>query len=331
MMLFLSESDIKAAIDMKGTIDALETAFRVHSEGKTKTPVRTHLELDTVNGIGLFMPSWVEPIKAMGIKTVTVYQDNPGRNLPVIQGTVQLFDGETGTPVSVMEASYVTKLRTGASSGVATRYLAPKNAARAAIIGTGAQAYTQLWAVLSAVPGIKEYRIFDIERNKAEAFKAQAEKDFSGVKFAVSGSAAEAVKDAQVITTCTTAREPVFLHSDLGEKEVHINAVGAFTPQMQEIDAVIMKKADKLYVDDLEGALVESGDLIIPINDGKLAKEDIDGEIGEVLLERKTGREAGDGLTVYETVGMGSLDVVAARAIYESAHKNKIGTELSLE
>ncbi len=330
-MLFLSESDIKAALDMKGTIDALETAFRVHSEGKTKTPVRTHLDLDTVNGIGLFMPSWVEPIKAMGIKTVTVYQDNPGRNLPVIQGTVQLFDGETGTPVSVMEASYITKLRTGASSGVATRYLAPQGATRAAIIGTGAQAYTQLWAVLTAVPGIEEYKIFDVARDKAQAFKAQVEKDFSEVSFVVAGSAAEAVKEAQIITTCTTAREPVFLYSDLGEKEVHINAVGAFTPQMQEIDAAIMKKADKLFVDDFEGALAESGDLIIPMRDGKLVKEDINGEIGEVLLEKKEGREAGDGLTVYETVGMGSLDVVAARAIYESALKNKVGTELSLK
>ena len=330
-MLFLSESDIKAALDMKGTIDALEMAFRVHSEGKTKTPVRTHLDLDTVNGIGLFMPSWVEPIKAMGIKTVTVYQDNPGRNLPVIQGTVQLFDGETGTPVSVMEASYITKLRTGASSGVATRYLAPQGATRAAIIGTGAQAYTQLWAVLTAVPGIEEYKIFDIAQDKAQAFKEQVEKDFSEVSFVVAGSAAEAVKEAQIITTCTTAREPVFLYSDLGEKEVHINAVGAFTPQMQEIDAAIMKKADKLFVDDFEGALAESGDLIIPMRDGKLVKEDINGEIGEVLLEKKEGREAGDGLTVYETVGMGSLDVVAARAIYESALKNKVGTELSLK
>ncbi len=330
-MLFLSESDIKAALDMKGAIDALEMAFRVHSEGMTKTPVRTHLDLDTVNGIGLFMPSWVEPIKAMGIKTVTVYQDNPGRNLPVIQGTVQLFDGETGAPLSVMEASYITKLRTGASSGVATRYLAPQGATRAAIIGTGAQAYTQLWAVLTAVPGIEEYKIFDIAQDKAQAFKEQVEKDFSEVNFVVASSAAEAVKEAQIITTCTTAREPVFLYSDLGEKEVHINAVGAFTPQMQEIDAAIMKKADKLFVDDFEGALAESGDLIIPMRDGKLVKEDINGEIGEVLLEKKEGREAGDGLTVYETVGMGSLDVVAARAIYESALKNKVGTELSLK
>ncbi len=330
-MLFLSESDIEAALDMKDAIDTLEMAFKVHSEGKTKTPVRTHLDLDTVNGIGLFMPSWVEPIKAMGIKTVTVYQDNPGRNLPVIQGTVQLFDGETGTPVAVMEASYITRLRTGASSGVATRYLAPQGASRAAIIGTGAQAYTQLWAVLTAVPDIEEYRIFDIAQDKAQAFKEQVEKDFCGVKFRVARSAAEAVKEAQVVTTCTTAREPVFLYSDLGEKEVHVNAVGAFTPQMQEIDTAIMKKADKLFVDDFEGALVESGDLIIPMNEGKLEKEDINGEIGEVILEKKKGREAGDGLTVYETVGMGSLDVVIARAIYESALKNKIGTELSLK
>ena len=330
-MLFLSESNIKAAIDMKETIDALETAFRVHSEGKTKTPVRTHLDLDVVNGIGLFMPSWVEPIKAMGIKTVTVYQDNPQKKLPVIQGTVQLFDGETGTPISIMEASYVTKLRTGASSGVATRQLAPAGASRAAVIGTGAQAYMQLWAVLTAVPGIKEYRIFDIDGDKAEIFKKQVENDFAGVRFEVASSAAIAVKEAQVITTCTTSKKPVFSYSDLGEEKVHVNAVGAFTPQMQEIDAEVMLTADKLYVDDLEGALVESGDLIIPLEEGKLRKEDVTGEIGEVLLERKNGREKSDSLTVYETVGMGSLDVVAARAIYEKALKNNIGTRLSLE
>lgn len=330
-MLFLSESDIKTTIDMKAAMDALETAFKVHSEGKTKTPVRTHLDLETVNGIGLFMPSWVEPIKAMGIKTVTVYQGNPAQDLPVIQGTVQLFDGKTGTPLSVMEASYVTKLRTGASSGVATRHLAPRNAGRAAIIGTGAQAYMQMWAVLTAVPSIKHYQIFDIDQEKARAFQEQVAKGFPDVNFSVAQTSAEAVKNAQVITTCTTSRKPVFLSTDLGEKAVHINAVGAFTPEMQEIDAAIMQNADKLYVDDLEGALVESGDLIIPINRGELKKGDISGEIGEVLLGRKSGRQESDGLTVYETVGMGSLDVVAAQAIYESALNKKVGTKLSMQ
>ena len=330
-MLFLSETNIKEAIDMKGTMDALETAFKLHSQGETQTPLRTHLELEEVNGIGLFMPSWVGPEKALGVKSLSVYQDNPSKDLPAIQGTMQLFEGETGKPVAVIEASYITKLRTGANSGVATRYLAPEGATKAAIIGTGAQAYTQLWAVLTAVPSIKEYFIFDMMKDKAEAFKKQVQADFSHVKFAVAESTAEAVKDAQVITTCTTSSSPVFSFNDLQQKQVHINAVGAFKPEMQEIETALLQNADKLYVDDINGALAEAGDLIIPIERGDIKKEDIHGEIGEVILGRKNRREEKDGLTVYETVGMGSLDVIAAKAIYESALKKNVGTELSLK
>ncbi len=330
-MIFLSESDMKQAIDMKDTIDALESAFKLHSRGQAVTPLRTHIDLEEVNGIALFMPSWAAPEMAVGVKTVTVYPENAQKGLPVIQGTMQLFSGETGAPVSLLEASYITKLRTGASSGVATRQLAPEGVVTAAIIGAGAQSYMQVWAVLTAAPTVKKYLIFDTYEERAEALKEQLQADFGSVEFAVTGSAAKAVKEAQVITTVTTSKTPVFAFADLQQKEVHINAVGAFKPEMQEIETKLMQQADKLYVDDLSGALEESGDLIIPINSGQLKKEDITGEIGEVLTGDKKGRERNDSLTIYETVGMGLLDLVTAKAIYEKALEQKIGTRLSLQ
>ncbi len=329
-MLFLSESDMKKAIDMGEAIDALEEAFRMHSRKETITPLRTHLELEEVGGMGLFMPSWVAPIKALGIKAITVYPENPQKGLPFIQGTVLLYNGDTGAQEAILEASYITRLRTGASCGVATRRLAPQGSERAAIIGTGAQSFMQMWAVITAAPTVREYYIFDLDRAKAEALKKDAEAAFPEVSFTLAGSSAEAVARAQVITTATTSKKPVFSIKDLQEEKVHINAVGAFKPEMQEIDAEVMQKADKLFVDDFEGALAESGDLIIPLNDGRLRKEDISGEIGEVLLGTKKGREESDRITVYETVGMGSLDVVTAKAIFKKALAGEIGTRLSL-
>lgn len=331
VLLFISESDIKQAITMAETMDALEGAFKVHSQGKTVTPLRTHLELEEINGIGLFMPSWIGPHKNLGIKALTLLQDNPSRNLPAIQGTMQLFDGDTGAPMSLLEASYITKLRTGASSGVATRYFAPEGATKAAIIGTGAQSYTQLWAMLTGAPSIDTVCIFDVFAEKAQEYKEMVEADFKNVNFQVAQTAAEAVKEAQVITTCTTSKEPVFKLEDLNQEKVHVNAVGAFKPEMQETDPQVVQKADKVVIDDFEGVMAEAGDLIIPIEKGEFSKEEIYGEIGEVILGEKQKREDGDKITLYKTVGMGSLDVAAAQAIYESAKKNNIGKELSLK
>lgn len=330
-MLFLSESDMKKAIDMKTAIGALEEAFKMHSQKQTVTPLRTHLELKEVNGIGMFMPSWVAPLKALGIKALTIYGDNPDKGLPVIQGLMLLYSGETGVPIAVMEASYITKLRTGASCGVATRQLAPAGAKKAAIIGAGAQSYMQIWAVLAASPTISEYAIFDLDSSKAESLMNEARTAFPSVKYSVAASSAGAVAGAQIITTATTSKKPVLTVDELTEEQVHINAVGAFRPEMQEIDAAIMINADKLYLDDYEGALEESGDLIIPLQEGLLKKDGIDGEIGEVLLGVKKGREEGDKITVYETVGIGALDVVTARAIYDNALGKKIGTTLTLQ
>ncbi len=328
-MLFLSESDVRSAITMAEAIEKIEKALSYHAQRVTKTPLRTHLELEEVDGIGLFMPSWIEPDRIMGIKSLSVYRNNPTKGRPAIQGTLQLFDGETGNPTAIMEASYLTKLRTGASSGVATKYLAPQNPKKLALIGTGAQAFCQLSAVLTAAPSIDTVFLYDLHREQAQRFMEEATQSFPDVDFQVSDTIPNAIQGAQVITTCTTTQTPLFSKEELSTP-VHINAVGAFKPDMQEIATEVIAGADLLVVDNFEGAMHESGDLRIPLSEGKLKHDSIHGEIGEIIMGDKRQREDGDAITVYESVGMGSLDVVIAQAIFEGAKSRGIGKELSL-
>ncbi|OWZ83211.1 ornithine cyclodeaminase family protein [Natranaerobius trueperi] len=326
-MLVLSKSDVRKSITMKEAMDELENTFVQYSMGDTKTPLRIHLELDQVNGVGLFMPSWLEANKIMGTKSLSVYSDNPSKERPAIQGTMQLFDGITGEVLTVMEASYLTKLRTGASSGVATRYLAPKQSKTAAILGTGGQARCQLMAILTAMPSIENVKLYNRTKEKADKFKADMEKEFSGINFYIENSPRKAVENAQIITTCTNSKDPVIDKRDLDQK-VHINAVGAFKPEMQEISEDIITSADKLIADNKEGAIEESGDLKIPLKNG-LESNRVK-EIGEVISRQIPSREDKDDITVYESVGMGCLDVAVAGVAYKKALETRTGQKIDI-
>ncbi len=329
-MRVINENEVAELLDMKELMDVLEDTFVEYSSGRTKTPLRIHMELDPGEGTGLIMPSWLEIEKHLGVKSVCIFPGNPKKNLPAIQGTMQLFDGETGAPISIMGAHVLTKYRTGASSGVAARYLTPKSTEEAAIIGTGGQAFEQLKAMVVAVPGIKRINLHNRTIDKARRFKNAAEQLFPEIEFRVMESAARAVKEAQLITTCTNSIQPVFQFRDMGEEKVHVNAVGAFKPNMQEIDTEVILAADKIIVDNMEGALTEAGDLYVPLNEEDCAftRDDVNGEIGEVIAGGLSGRKGEDGVTLYESVGMGCLDVAAAFLVYQRAVKAGIGTHI---
>ena len=330
-ILILKESDISSMITMRDIIEADKEALSIYSSHKSNIPLRSNLNVPEYNGQCLFMNGYAAPAKALGVKIVSVYPENINKNLTSVPATMVLVDAETGVVNSLIDGTYLTRLRTGAISGLATDILARKDSKIFALFGTGGQAVTQLEAVLT-VRNIEEVRVFDISKERAEEF-AKKMSDKFGKKFNVKIFAAEssdaAIDNADIITTVTTSKKPVF-DANKVKKNAHINGVGSYTPEMQEIPGDILVKANKIFVDTRDGAINESGDLINPIKDGLIKKEKINGELGEVINGVIKGRENDDEMTFFKTTGSAVLDLVAAQKIYEMAKVKKVGQMVDL-
>ena len=330
-ILILKESDISSMITMRDIIEADKEALSIYSSHKSNIPLRSNLNVPEYNGQCLFMNGYAAPAKALGVKIVSVYPENINKNLTSVPATMVLVDAETGVVNSLIDGTYLTRLRTGAISGLATEILSRKDSKIFALFGTGGQAVTQLEAVLT-VRNIEEVRVFDVFKERAKDF-AKKMSDKFGKKFNVKIIAAEssdaAVDNADIITTVTTSKKPVFDVNKV-KKNVHINGVGSYTPEMVEIPGDILVMANKIYVDTRDGAINESGDLITPIKDGLITIEKINGELGEVINGLIKGRESDDEMTFFKTTGSAVLDLVAAQKIYEMAKAKGVGQMVDL-
>src|SRR5581483_4265603 len=249
-MLLLTRSDVQRALTMGEAVEIIRRAFSELSTGQAVVPRR------------LALPR--EEHDAVTVKIVSVHHRNRERNLPLIYALVVVIDPATGRPIAAMEGSYLTALRTGAASGVATDLLARRDAEVAAIIGAGTQARAQIIAI-AAVRLIKRFLIYDRHPEKIQALIAEARTQMDpSIELLAARSASEAVREAQVICTVTTSRTPVFDGADL-QPGTHINAIGSYTPEMQEVDCATLRRAAKIVVDSREGALSEAGDLLVAL------------------------------------------------------------------
>lgn len=329
-MILLTAKEIKSIFTMKEAIEADKEALRMYTSGKTNIPLRVNIDIPKFNGQSLFMPGYAEELDITGIKIVSVFPKNIEKGKPSVPAQMILLDGETGEVISIMDGTYLTQLRTGAVAGAATDILARKNAKKLALFGTGGQASSQLEAILS-VRDIELVKVFDINKERAEEFANNMQKELGsyGAKIVAAESSDDAIKDADIITTVTTSKKPVF-NGKLVKKGTHINGIGAYTPEMQEISEFIIENSDKIFLDTQDGVLSEAGDFIIPMKKGIIDKADISGELGEVILGRKTGRENEEQITLFKSVGTAILDVVVAFKIYEKAKKLGIGTKFEL-
>ena len=330
-ILILKESDISSMITMSDIIEADKEALSIYSSHKSNIPLRSNLDIPEYKGQCLFMNGYAAPAKALGVKIVSVYPENINKNLTSVPATMVLVDAETGVVNSLIDGTYLTRLRTGAISGLATDILSRKDSKILALFGTGGQAVTQLEAVLT-VRKIEEVRVFDIFQDRAKEFAKKMSEKFSkkfNVRIIAAESSDKAIENADIITTVTTSKKPVFDASKV-KKNVHINGVGSYTPDMQEIPEDILVKANKIYVDTKDGAINESGDLITPIKKGLIKKEKINGELGEVINGQIKGRENDDEMTFFKTTGSAVLDLVAAQKIYEMAKTKGVGQMVDL-
>ena len=226
---------------------------------------------------------------------------------------------------AVLDGTYVTQLRTGAASGAAFDVLAKKDCRIGALIGTGGQAPTQLEAMLAART-LQEVRVYDMnpERTKAFAEIMQEELKDYGARIVPAASSDEAIDDADLIITVTPSSKPVFDGTKV-KAGATISCVGAYQHHMQEMDPAILPRASKIYFDSREAVLSESGDILIPLEEGIITEKDFTGDLGDVLLGKVVGRENDDEIIVFETVGVAAQDLVAAKEIYEKAVKAGVG------
>ncbi|MFQ5680377.1 MAG: ornithine cyclodeaminase family protein [Gemmatimonadota bacterium] len=331
----LSGADVQAAVDMPAAIDAMRSAFGQLSAGRARVPRRLHLAAE--GGVTLVMPAFLEESGALGAKVASLFEGNRERGLPAIQGVVLLLDGRTGNPRALLDGAVLTALRTGAGSGLATELLAPPEASVLAVFGAGVQARTQIEAVRAVRP-VREVRIVSRSRASAERLAAELEHraaepaaardpESAPPEIRVLEDRTAALRGAEIVIAATSSSSPVFGGAYL-EPGAHVCAIGAYTPEMQEVDTSTVRRA-RVVVDTRDGALAEAGDLIRPIREGILDPGTIV-ELGEIVNGTAPPGREGRQVTLYKSVGTAVQDVELARVVAKRAETLGLGTTFEL-
>ena len=325
----LTRDDVAKAVHMAEAIETVKKAFIQLSTGKAEMPLRAHVPVEKRKGVTLFMPAYLADSDAMGAKIVSVFPDNQKKKLPTIHAVVILVDAKTGQPTAVMDGTYLTALRTGAASGVATDILCREDARVVAIFGAGTQSRTQLVAICT-VRSIEKVWVYDMVPAVATAYANEMKERGSPIPadISVANSPKQAVSEADVICAATTSFHPVFNDSDLSPG-VHVNGVGSYTPEMQEIPARTVIRS-KVIVDYRQAALVEAGDLVIPIDGGLISDKHIHGEIGELAAGKIPGRESKEEATFFKSVGLAVQDVSVAELVLRRTRELGLGLEVDI-
>jgi ornithine cyclodeaminase len=269
------------------------------------------------------MPAYLSRSGEFAVKIVSVHPHNSDRGLPTIHALVVALDAATGRPLALLEGGSLTAIRTGAASGAATDLLARPDARTVAVFGSGVQARTQLEAV-STVRSIQRAWVYSLDAPGARAFvQEMAGRGPIPDELTIAETPQAAVQQADIICTATTSSTPVFQGGDL-QPGTHINAIGAFTPAMQEVDTETVRRS-LVVVDSREAAMAEAGDLIIPIQQGAISADWIRAEIGEIVAGVKPGRTNPEQITLFKSVGVAVQDAAAAARALQRAQEEGLG------
>ena len=301
----IGAEELRDRLPIAAAVDALEAAFA--ATDPSGGPLRTHVE--TPNGSLLLMPAADERL-GVGVKLVALTPANPSRGLPFIHASYVLFDAETQAPVAVIDGSALTAHRTAAVSALATRHLARPDASRLVVFGAGVQATAHVEA-MCAVRGITDLVVVSRSGERAEGLAAAARDG----GLAADVGEPDAVREGDLVCTCTTSEEPLFDGSLLAPG-THVNAVGAYRPHTRELDTESVRRA-RVVVETREVAFAEAGDLLIPIREGAIDGEHVVADLGELVRGAEVRRSPED-VTLFESVGMAFEDLVVARAALDA-------------
>lgn len=324
MALVLKESEVASVLTMADGVRLVEESFRQHAAGATTLAPRLVMKLEGDAGNFRVMAAIVPGMGGFGLKTLT---GTPGKRAPESTYFAMLyFDVATGALLSIMPGTHITGIRTGAASGVATRYLAREDARVLGLFGAGFQGRNQV-AAIREVRDIQSVKIFDVSSGAAESLASALRDD--GLEAIVSSSPEEVVRGSDVIASATTAKEPPILGAWL-EPGVHVNAAGANAPVKREIDPEGFARA-RVVVDFREQVLGEAGDLMHAIESGAIVPEDVAVELGEVVTGAAPGRTTDDEITLFKSVGVAIEDIAVASHVYEAAKEKGLGLDLALQ
>ena len=323
--ILLNQSQVKELTTMKEIIENVETAYKFHAERKVQMPPKEYIFYKKFRGDLRIMPCFIRGLDESGVKNVNVHPDNPRKyGLPTVMAMIELVDPKTGFPVSVMDGTWITDMRTGAAAGVATKYLARDNSEILGLVGAGVQAETGLEAI-NEVMDIKEVRVSCRTCETKELFAQKASEKY-GIPVKAVDTIKEAVQGVDVLLTTTPAREPV-VKSKWISPGTHINAMGADAPGKQELDSHILQKS-KIIIDCWDQAS-HSGEINIPVQEGLVRQSDIHGKIGDIVIGKIPGRTTDEEITVFDSTGLAVQDIVTAWNVYEKALQKGIGQKMN--
>jgi len=356
----LTEADVKAVLTMDELIEAMASALASFSARRVEQPVRSVISVDGNRAFFGTMPAFVragDPTRAnfgeaasgpsgssLGAKLVTVFEANHAKGLPSHLASILLMDPETGALKALLDGRYITEARTAAVSAVSSRLLAGKTAKSLAIIGSGVQAKSHLEA-LSRVHTLKQVTVWSPNKSHRENFVEQA-KTATGGPGQTRGQtrgltpglspftigcvehAGEAVVGADVVVLVTSSPTPV-LEDGWVKPGAHVISVGACRPNQREMDPQLTARA-KFFVDSRDAALIESGDLVMGISEGRFGPDHIAGELGQALAGAVPGRTSDTEITIFKSLGMAVEDVTAADLAYRRAVERNLGQEFEL-
>ncbi len=324
-VFLLREKEIGELLSMREAIAAVEEAFRQKGEGRVQMPPKSYIFFPKYAGDFRVMPAYLEGSEEAGVKVVNVHPENPRRGLPSIMATILLLDPATGMPVVLMGGTLITAIRTGAAGGVAAKYLARKESRVVGMVGAGVQARAQLEA-LREVLEVEKVKVVSAHPSKAREYAEEARKEY-GIEVEGMKRVEEVVRGSDVVVTTTPSRAPL-VRSEWVSEGTHLNAIGADAPGKQEVEPELLRRA-KVVVDDLEQAL-HSGEVNVPFSRGLFRKEDIYGELGEIVIGKKQGRTSPSEITLFDSTGLAIQDVVVAWMVYRKARRLGKGEEIEL-
>ena len=328
-MLLLNRREVEALLDLDRLVESLAAAMAELSAGRVSMPARVAALVPDEDALLAAMPAYLDSSRTLSVKLVSVFPGNDRRGLPSHQAVVVVFDASTGSPLAMMDGTYITSARTAAGSALATRLVARPDADVLAVICTGVQARAHARAI-PRVRAIREIRVAGRNREKVEAFAREISGELK-IPARAFQSAQEAAKGAGIVCATTHSPEPVVKGSWL-EPGMHVNSVG-FNPQGREVDGEALARS-LVVVESRQAALAPfpsgSNDLAWAIRDGLITAEHIHAEVGELVSGARPGRTSPDQITFYKSVGVAVQDAVAAHRVLAAAREQGVGREVEI-
>jgi alanine dehydrogenase len=322
MSLVLTAAEVMQVLDMDLALAAAQEAFQAYGEGRVNMPPKSYLQLAQGDFRAMYGELFLADAHICGLKWVNVHPGNPAKGLLTVMAKILLNDPETGLEFADLDGTHITDFRTGAAGGLAAKYLSRPDSSRLGLIGAGAQARTQLAAILKVRP-LKEIVVYDRHLTCSRPFAEQVKATY-GVAARAVEQAAEAVTGVDIVVTITPSIAPV-VFKDAVSPGTHINAIGADAQGKEELDPAILQAA-KIVVDDWAQAS-HSGEINVPLAQGKITPEQIYGSLGEIVAGKKNGRTSPEEITVFDSTGLIIQDLALSYAVYQRAKERGLGEE----